>query len=258
MWILGYGSFRFFLGGDIAGDGGPAGGNHGNNDKATALLAGDSKKSFTAHADIESPVTGALSQFFAGKIHSWAPLPGQPKFPHPGYATVMKANHHGSKTSNDVYLLASVRPRLFLISSGFRTRFHHHPTQHVNNRTSSHVTPEWQDPSGRLVRNSIEQVYVTECADIVETKTGGNPVPGLFHDVEAVMDKDEHGQPVQGLDRACTATRVSVRPGPSDPTPYSTVIPTSDWRRGVYSVRMRARAPQAASRYTPAVAVSIL
>ncbi|MFI1380544.1 hypothetical protein [Embleya sp. NPDC020886] len=184
--MLSYGSFRFFMGGDIAGDGGPAGGNRGNNDKAAQLLPNDALKSFTAHADVESPVGDALVRFFPMPHKR---RPGKDKAASAGYATVMKANHHGSKSSNDVRLLASVQPMLFLISSGFRSLFHHHPTQHVINRTNDRVTPQWVDLTGARITNSIVQTYVTECADVVVTSKGSTKRFGVnLHDAPIMGD----------------------------------------------------------------------
>ena len=163
--MLEHGSFRMFFGGDIGGDGSEGGGNFLNNDKDTQLIPTDAVKSPTAHADLETPVERALRAYFPA-TEEWQR--GQPKFPCDGYATVMKADHHGSKSSNDVFLFGTLQPMLLLISCGFRTLFHRHPTQHVLNRASATATPDWETPDDDTP-NSIKQVYITEVADTVVT-----------------------------------------------------------------------------------------
>lgn len=161
--VLQYGSFRYFLGGDIAGNGGPDGGNTGINAADTGT-----KRYFSTHADVESTLGPALEAFFPATT-AWAA--NQPKYPVAGYCTAIKANHHGSSSSVDVYLLGTLRPCLALISSGIRSRFHSHPTQAVMNRTRADVTPRWTLRDGATqVNNSITQIYVTEVAQKVKGK----------------------------------------------------------------------------------------
>jgi hypothetical protein len=92
---------------------------------------------------------------------------GEAKFPNAGYCTVMKADHHGSDSSNDVFLLGTIQPLVFLSSSGLRPKPHGHPTQQVISRTSSAAADEWPlRPKGNLeyVENPIKGLYVTEIA----------------------------------------------------------------------------------------------
>lgn len=57
--VLEYGSFRCFLGGDIGGSGGLAGGNTGTNAMDTTT-----KKHYSTHPDVESVIGPALEAFF--------------------------------------------------------------------------------------------------------------------------------------------------------------------------------------------------
>jgi beta-lactamase superfamily II metal-dependent hydrolase len=163
--MLQYGSFRYFVGGDIAGNGLVAGGNFGDNSMDSA-----SKKSYSVHADVETTLGPALEAYFpATPTKNYAT--GKPKFTCPGYCTVMKANHHGSSSSVDVHLLGTLRPLLLLISAGVKTRFHNHPTQQVLNRADAGETLQWglraagkKKADTVKVDNTIEQIYVTEVA----------------------------------------------------------------------------------------------
>jgi beta-lactamase superfamily II metal-dependent hydrolase len=133
--VLQYGSFRCLLGGDIAGNGVGPGGNFGANAADTG-----SKKFFSQHADVETTLGPALEAYFP-KTAIW--VKGQPKFTADGYCTVFKANHHGSSSSVDVHLLATVQPLVFVGSSGVKARFHNHPTQAVMNRITKAQTAQW-------------------------------------------------------------------------------------------------------------------
>jgi hypothetical protein len=167
--VLEYGSFRCLLGGDIAGNGGPAGGNHGDN----AADVG-TKKFFSQHADVESTLGPALEAFFP-QTAKWAK--GKPKWTADGYCTVLKANHHGSSSSVDVHLLATVQPAVFAVSSGVKARFHGHPTQAVMNRVDSTETGEWgRRAAGKTkadavkVDNTIVKTFITEVGQKVKNK----------------------------------------------------------------------------------------
>jgi beta-lactamase superfamily II metal-dependent hydrolase len=162
--MLQYGSFRYFLGGDIAGDGGDDGGNTGDNAMDAA-----GKKFYSVHADVETRLRKSMVKLFPATTKY---KKGEPKFPWAAYCTVFKANHHGSSSSVDVYTLSALRPLLAVISAGLRMRFHDHPTQQVVNRLSSAKTPTWGLPpdSSVTVVNSISQIYLTECAKKVRKK----------------------------------------------------------------------------------------
>ena len=195
--VLEYGSFRCFLGGDIGGNGREAGGNVGDNAMAP--------KTRSAHADVESILRPALEMTFPA-TREWKK--GEPKFPNAGYCTVMKADHHGSSSSNDVYLFSAIQPLLFLISSGIKPVPYGHPTQQVLDRASKTITPKWGRPGGPPageVNNSIDQVYITEVAarardQAVQRDLRGARVMGdivvrpVDETVKAVQDAEARGE----------------------------------------------------------------
>lgn len=169
--VLQYGSFRYFFGGDLAGNGVGAGGNYTIN-----AMDPSAKKGTSRHADVETTLEPALDAHFPATTSY---KKGVAKFPNSGYATVMKANHHGSNSSDDVHLLATLRPLVFLLSSGVKFRWHHHPTQEVINRADKDITDEWEcrptsdevDEDPVTIANSIDQIYITEIAKKAKGKT---------------------------------------------------------------------------------------
>jgi beta-lactamase superfamily II metal-dependent hydrolase len=195
-----YGSFRYFAGGDIAGSGGPAGGNVGAN-----AANFKKKKSYSQHADVETRLGEALEQLFP-KTPAWTA--NAPKYPNDGYCTVMKANHHGSSTSVDVYLLATLQPRLVLISTGTKAQFHEHPTPQVLNRLSkdSNGTPNWTlRGSTNTVPNTVTQVFVTEAAKKYPSKTATADLRGAYVVGDIV---------VRPVDESVVALQQATAPGP--------------------------------------------
>jgi len=146
--VLEYGPFRHFLGGDIGGDGDKVGGNLGKN--ADSRNKKGFQKLVSSHDDIETSIRTALETQY--------PKSGAtPK----GHVCSFKTNHHGSASSNDVFLLATMRPKIVLISSGAKDSFHSHPTQEVLNRLES---GSWKNSAGKTITNSIENYYITEMA----------------------------------------------------------------------------------------------
>jgi len=169
--VLEYGSFRYFLGGDIGGNGLEPGGNEGDN-----AMDADGKPHTSRHADVETTLGPAIEGFFPA-TEEWEV--GEPKYPSDGYCTVFKANHHASSSSCDVHFMSSIVPDLAIISSGVRSRFHHHPTQEVINRMSDTETPDWGlSGTDKTTENTIEQVYVTEVADRVKGKAFATDLRG--------------------------------------------------------------------------------
>lgn len=182
--VLEYGSFRYFLGGDIGGNSGPAGGN-------TATLAAPSKNWYSPkYADIESSVGRALEAFFPAtpkKQGSSKAPKDTAKFVSPGYCTVMKSDHHGSNTSNDVFLFGTIRPLLLVNSSGIKLNSHGHPTQQVIDRANKAKwglrVPLGTSKAPPPVDNTIGRVYITEvakktpkrpsCADLGDARVMG-------------------------------------------------------------------------------------
>ncbi len=164
--VIEYGSFRYFCGGDIAGNGMKAGGNEDRN-----TMDPDEMNNFSlSHADVESTLGPALEAYFprTGDDDYEA---GKPKVLSPGSCTVAKLSHHGSMSSNDVYMLATLRPQVIVCSSGLRARFHWHPTDQVINRITVAATPEWNvrqakpGPKPDPVPNTVGAVYLTEVAE---------------------------------------------------------------------------------------------
>ncbi|MCF2525868.1 hypothetical protein [Yinghuangia soli] len=162
--MLQYGSFRYFLGGDIAGSGGAAGGNYGDN-----AVDMSKKKSYSQHANVEKEIGPALEAYFPRTKEFKA---GVPKFRSPGYATLMKANHHASSSSCDVHLFATLQPLLFVVNSGVKTRSHGHPTQETINRAHFETSPDWElrGTGGKETPNTVDQIYVTEIASSYRSK----------------------------------------------------------------------------------------
>lgn len=200
--VLQYGSFRYFVGGDIAGSGGAAGGNEGGNAVDPAV-----RRYYSAHADVESTLGPALEAAFPATT-AWAP--GAPKYPSAGYCTAMKANHHGSASSVDVHLLGTLRPMVMLVSCGVKSRFHRHPTQQVINRATPGYTAEWTLRDGSTAANTVQRVYVTEVAERVRGEPFEVELRGacIMGDI-VLRPVDETVQAVQ--DAAEPGTRLSVQ-----------------------------------------------
>jgi beta-lactamase superfamily II metal-dependent hydrolase len=160
VFILEYGSFRYFLGGDIAGNGGAAGGNGAFSMNTAA------KKSFSVHADVESTLGPALEKVL---VATKTPMAGSPKFKVAGHCTALKANHHASSSSMDIHLLATLKPKVAIITSGVKARFHSHPTQEVLDRMNE--SPNWEQKDGATTPNTLDGMYVNEVADKYKGKT---------------------------------------------------------------------------------------
>jgi len=228
--VLEYGSFRCLLGGDIAGNGVGPGGNFGANAADTGT-----KKFFSQHADVESTLGPALEAYFP-KTTAW--VNGQPKFTADGYCTVFKANHHGSSSSVDVHLLATVQPLVFVGSSGVKARFHSHPTQAVMNRVTPAQTAQWgRRAEGTvaadtvMVNNTIKGIYLTEVAAKVKNKAFGVSIytASIMGDT-VIRPVDETIAAVQAATSPGTALTVQVY-GIGEQTllydPGSTLRPTA-------------------------------
>jgi hypothetical protein len=142
--------------------GGAAGGNTAANSVDPA-----NKKFYSSHADVESTLGPALKARFP-ETTKWTA--GQPKYPCAGYCTAMKANHHASSSSVDTYLLSRLQPRLLVVSSGIKARFHNHPTQQVIDRATVGQTATWgvKDAPNTTVPNSVDRIYLTEVANRVK------------------------------------------------------------------------------------------
>jgi hypothetical protein len=168
--VLEYGSFRYFLGGDIAGTGSAAGGNVG-----PEIMAPTRSRFSSTHADVETSLSVTLQRAFP---ETTSAVSGAPKYPFAGTCTVAKANHHGSSSSFDAAFLGTLRPKAVVVSSGVRARFHRHPTQQVIDRLATvdgrttwplrtpppAGTPPTTPARGGNVARTVERVYITEVA----------------------------------------------------------------------------------------------
>jgi beta-lactamase superfamily II metal-dependent hydrolase len=155
--VLEYGDFRCFLGGDIGGTGEETGGNFLKN-KDTRI-----KKFFSSHPNIETSVTTVLPLVIKKDPHRLNTADG--------HVCVHSANHHGSATSNDVFFVEAMLPRIVFCSAGIRRSFHAHPTQEFFQRIDSTggYSPDWQEQGNDTVANptipnTVDGYYVTEMA----------------------------------------------------------------------------------------------
>ncbi|MFC6081209.1 hypothetical protein [Sphaerisporangium aureirubrum] len=170
-FVLTYGSFRYFGGGDIAGDGRIGGGNKGTNampDPPKGKKYKTKKKNkklgaSSSHGDVESVLGPALEQGFP-RTPLMGYKAGVDKYPNSGHCTVMKASHHASASSVDVFFLATIQPVVVAISCGFKARPHDHPTQPVLDRLDKTLTPKWgvRKDTSREIANSVKGLYLTE------------------------------------------------------------------------------------------------
>ncbi|MDG6110188.1 hypothetical protein Daura_22345 [Dactylosporangium aurantiacum] len=238
--MLEYGSFRCLLGGDIAGDGGSAGGNEG---PGVVDPKKSGKKYKTQHADVESKLEPFLAANFPRTV---IPTAGQPKFQTSGYATVLKANHHGSNTSVDTYFLARVRPLIFVVSSGVKARFHRHPTAEVMYRVDS--TTKWtqNDKAKTVVPNSINGWYITEVAKTVKGQPftvdvgaskiiGSTVVRPVDESIQDIQNAGHFNTPLEvqvygvGVLSDLSRSTKSVRPVVPPANPAGAIYPVGPW-----------------------------
>ena len=160
--VFEYGDFRYFLGGDIGGTGEESGGNFGENKDTRA------KKFYSSHPDIETSITKLLPKIYKKNPNRTNTVDG--------HVCVHSANHHGSASSNDVFLIEAMNPKVVTCSSGVRLGFHGHPTQQFFQRTdcSNRFSPKWQEPGNTkvdkpTVNNTVDGYYITEMAELTNT-----------------------------------------------------------------------------------------
>jgi competence protein ComEC len=101
-WILQYGGFRYFTGGDISG------------------------YSVGGHADVETPLTEAMVKNDSAIFKSWDSKTTLGK----GHVCSVKMSHHGSRTSSNAKFLSVLAPQVAFISCG---KSHGHPNIEVTN-----------------------------------------------------------------------------------------------------------------------------
>lgn len=151
--VVKYGDFRCLLGGDAGGNGGDDGGNFGINQDSRP------KKAWSQHGDLETYLRTSVQHAY--------PKDPQRTQTVDGHICCFKAHHHGSASSNDVFLLGTMQPCLFLCSCGTRVHFHGHPTQEAINRTDKSKSVQWPIPTSDkklVLANSILATYFTEMA----------------------------------------------------------------------------------------------
>lgn len=156
--VVEYGDFRYFLGADAGGTGEESGGNFGKN-KDTRT-----KTAFSSHPDIETSITEVLPKIYkkdANRVNTAD-----------GHICVHCADHHGSASSNDVFLVEQMQPKVLVCSAGVRRSFHWHPTQEFFQRVDANVgySPKWQEPGDTTNDNPTEDntvagYYITEMAE---------------------------------------------------------------------------------------------
>lgn len=158
--VLSFGAFKYFLGGDIAGNGVEEGGNTGKCKYHIREPNNNIRSKVSSHPDTETSLKEKLSKLYPMK----------------GHMCGFKANHHGSGSSNDIHFLATMRPVLAVFSCGHRKRFHKHPDKAVIERVDfkfSEVWADWQseDKGTSVINNTIKNYYLTE---VVQRDNHGN------------------------------------------------------------------------------------
>jgi beta-lactamase superfamily II metal-dependent hydrolase len=143
--VVEYGSFRHFLGGD-------AGGSEGK-----------------TYSDIE----GVLGPRMATNWVMPAVTTGvnNAKFASAGHCCSFKLNHHGTKYANDEQFLATLQPRLVVVSAGVKLYFHGHPTKETFTRL---MAPKWRKLDGTEVNNSIAPKVNNLTGAVVATEVACN------------------------------------------------------------------------------------
>lgn len=174
VFVLEYGSFRYFLGGDIAGTGSVYG---GNGTFSMPDGTGSGKKAarkFTSHADVETQVGIALER----RYPKTKDAPNAAKVTAAGHCCVFKADHHASMSSVDVYLLSTLEPRVGIITSGVKESFHSHPTAEVLGRLHA---PNWYlRPDKPATTLPTAQIANTLAATVVSTSQTANQRGGVY------------------------------------------------------------------------------
>jgi hypothetical protein len=138
-WILQYGNFRFYTGGDLA-----------------AFKAG-------GYIDMESAIGQALKTLDKSnlKLKNGTTIP-------PGHICCFKVSHHGSEHSTSKYFLSLIRPVTGIISCGDK---HGHPNKEVIEALDAKVHPNWDisRQTGKKkpdnVKNTVEHYYLTALKD---------------------------------------------------------------------------------------------
>jgi beta-lactamase superfamily II metal-dependent hydrolase len=132
--ILHYGKFKYFLGGDLPGDGSEKGGNVG---KQIHMDPTPSKKNYEK----------ILADYLKNKGIT--------------HICGMKTSHHGSGYSNCVDFLSAIKPSFATISSGTHM-YYDHPHNATIRRIDPEKCKEWSPSDKTKVTNSIKGYFITE------------------------------------------------------------------------------------------------
>ncbi len=173
VFVLEYGSFRYFLGGDIAGTGSKYGGND-TFSMPDGTGGPKAARKFTSHADVETQVGIALETRYPKTKDAL----NTAKVTAIGHCCVFKADHHASMSSVDVYLLSTLEPRVGIITSGVKESFHSHPTAEVLGRLRM---PNWfLRPTNPATTLPTKQIPNTLAATVVSTSQTANQLGGVY------------------------------------------------------------------------------
>ncbi len=137
VWVLKYGAFRFFTGGDI-GTGGLS-----NTDKMNTDCSANCNQYF----NIETPLSEALKLIYRRPVEA------------PGHICAQKISHHGSCCSTSISFWQTLRSSLGIVSAGNEKGFGH-PTQEIVSRMD---TEKWMTDS--LENASVKNYFMTELHD---------------------------------------------------------------------------------------------
>lgn len=131
-FVLQYGCFRFFSGGDLSG------------------FNSSNKK------DIETPLALAIKGSDKACFRESSSATVLSK----GHICAFKINHHGSDHSTNETFLSILQPRTCIISCGYHGHFKHPRKDKIKLLESSN-SPNWIDCDNNSVNNTINQYYIT-------------------------------------------------------------------------------------------------
>lgn len=151
VFILEYGDFRYFFGGDTEGTGSPE--YEGKRDGSENMF----RKKNTPSKTMEPVLVEALPTLYPQDNDRGETLSG--------HVCGYKASHHGSAYSNDVKLLATLQPVIVAISAGSRPKDYSHPNTETIYRFDKSLTPKWP-VNGNKISNSIQKYFITAGSSI--------------------------------------------------------------------------------------------
>lgn len=139
-FMVEFGEFRYFIGGEITGD-----------EDLLGVYESRLEKFITsAHSDIESDLSKAFMSIYKRRVCFNTPE---------GHVCGFRLNRHGSSASNTTKFLRTMEPVIGVITGATDYKFHAYPSQEVLDRVNKEKTPDWDG-----IPNSLNQVYITEMA----------------------------------------------------------------------------------------------